>query len=440
MKVFLSSTGRDLEAYRKAAFDAIQGMGYHCVRMEDFHGEALKIEDFDDRRVAECDLFVIVIGHLHGTCPDGNDSSYTELEYDSAQTLDKPCFIFLTTEKFALRQTLREPDAKHARQQAFRQRAVKGVIRNMVTSPADLAKQIVQAFQDWIQSQKKQDPKLYLDWLRDETGEIKLDELKVDRGKTLPPAMDALYFPLTTSAPAGRELAGKGERQIGERAQRVLLEEALKSRRLIIEGGPGSGKTTFLRRIAWALCRLDAEDRLRLPFAGFPLLVRIRDLDEHIAATLGRAQPGDPTTPANPRWIAHFLASQGWNLDEEFFAEKLRHPDSILLLDGLDEAANSARREDISRLILSAAPVHGCRYVVTTRPGADEGAAIRGFQKVLIAPLDTDEIEKFLRQWCLWLKRGDQNAADSYYHGLAAAVASPTGAWPRTRSCSPLWR
>jgi hypothetical protein len=41
MKVFLSSTGRDLKTYREAAFGAIEGLGLQCVRMEDFHFAAL---------------------------------------------------------------------------------------------------------------------------------------------------------------------------------------------------------------------------------------------------------------------------------------------------------------------------------------------------------------------------------------------------------------
>ena len=102
MRVFLSSTGRDLKAHRQKAFDAIQGLGMHCVRMEDFHGPALKIEDFDDARVAECNLFVIIIGHVHGTCPDGRAASYTELEYDKAVALGKPIFLFLAPEDFPL--------------------------------------------------------------------------------------------------------------------------------------------------------------------------------------------------------------------------------------------------------------------------------------------------------------------------------------------------
>jgi Domain of unknown function (DUF4062) len=114
MRVFLSSTGRDLKAHRQAAFEAIQGLGMHCVRMEDFHGPAVKIEDFDDRRIAECELFVIVIGHVHGTCPEGRTESYTELEYETAVKLNKPVFLFLAPEDFPLPASMIENDTEQA--------------------------------------------------------------------------------------------------------------------------------------------------------------------------------------------------------------------------------------------------------------------------------------------------------------------------------------
>src|ERR1039457_6407980 len=102
MKVFLSSTGRDLEPHRKCAFDAIQGLDFHCVEMEHFHGPAVKIEDFDEKKVAECDLFVGILGLRHGTCPDGSEQSYTELEYEAALKLKIPRFVFLAPEDFPL--------------------------------------------------------------------------------------------------------------------------------------------------------------------------------------------------------------------------------------------------------------------------------------------------------------------------------------------------
>lgn len=143
MKVFLSSTGRDLKLHREAAFRALQGMDLQCVRMEDFHGAAVKIEDFDRQEVTECDLFVILIGQLYGACPDDSEKSYTELEYETAVRLKKPCYLFLSDEDHPLT-AIRESDAQNAKLIAFRQRAA-GLIRNSCTTPETLATQIALA-------------------------------------------------------------------------------------------------------------------------------------------------------------------------------------------------------------------------------------------------------------------------------------------------------
>jgi hypothetical protein len=94
MKVFLSSTGRDLKAHRDAAYKAIEGLDMHCVRMEDFHDAAVKIEDLDDDWIGRCDLVVIILGLTYGNRPDGSEKSYTELEYDVTIRLNKPYFLF----------------------------------------------------------------------------------------------------------------------------------------------------------------------------------------------------------------------------------------------------------------------------------------------------------------------------------------------------------
>jgi hypothetical protein len=118
--------------------------------MEDFHGEAVKIKDFDDQRIAECDFFVILIGQLYGTCPEDGEKAYTEMEHDKAVELNSPCFLFLSDEDYPLT-TIREPDAQNERLRAFRQRA-SGLIRNSFTTPEDLATHIVQAIHNWQQT------------------------------------------------------------------------------------------------------------------------------------------------------------------------------------------------------------------------------------------------------------------------------------------------
>ena len=271
------------------------------------------------------------------------------------------------------------------------------------------------------------DETAYFRALRIDTKHIELDELKVERDKTPLPVMDALYFPLMTTARADERRDPKGRKdkaiEPAGTPKPIGLEKALEERRLIVEGGPGSGKTTFLRRIAWALCREDKQNEsLRLPFSGFPMFVRIRELDQHIAKTLDARRSGDPTLWDDHQWIAHFLSSHDWGLDRAYFEEKLQSPESVLLLDGLDEAADAGRRKHIAKLITVGAERHACRYVVTTRPGADEAAAaIPALRKTWIAPLDDAGTRAFLRQWSLWLKQ-DEKVANDYSRGLLEAV------------------
>src|SRR4051812_27336149 len=54
----------------------------------------------------------------------------------------------------------------------------------------------------------------------------------------------------------------------------------------------GSGKTTFLRRLAYVACTTVA---LPVATAGFPILIRIGELEEHVANCLGRKQEGITT-------------------------------------------------------------------------------------------------------------------------------------------------
>ena len=100
LTVFLSSTSKDLEQCREAAFRAIKGLhGYHCVRMEDFGSIDEAPDDFCRTKVGECDLFVCIAGPLYGSrSPAG--ASFTEREFDAAFNGKKPCLVFVTAEDY----------------------------------------------------------------------------------------------------------------------------------------------------------------------------------------------------------------------------------------------------------------------------------------------------------------------------------------------------
>jgi len=151
---FLSSTARDLAEYRDAAYKAIEGLDdWHCVRMEDFGARDWTFYDFSLVKVAECDLFVGIVGHLYGSCPKGSEQSYTEREYEAAVAAGIPRLVFIAPEDFPLPANLREPEEKWRRHRALRERVSQARICDTFTSPEDLARRVVQAIRNWEQEQ-----------------------------------------------------------------------------------------------------------------------------------------------------------------------------------------------------------------------------------------------------------------------------------------------
>jgi hypothetical protein len=156
--VFLSSTARDLEQYRKAVFEAIEALdGYHCIRMEAF-GRSARAEsplEYCNARAAECDVFVILVGHCWGSTPDG-ERSYTEYEFDSADAHKR--LVFVAADDFTLPASLIEADRARDKQRAFRERAKAGQIASFFRDPHELATKVVLSVRNWEESKPKAAP------------------------------------------------------------------------------------------------------------------------------------------------------------------------------------------------------------------------------------------------------------------------------------------
>jgi len=162
--VFLSSTARDLAEYRKAAHLAIEGLDdYFCVRMETFGARDWSASEFCRRKVGECDLFIGVIGHLHGSSPPGSEKSYTEIEYEAALDYEKPYLMFLASEKLEvpmnlIREEYDKDPGKQLRQQAFHKRVAEKRVCGVFNSPEDLASLIQQAIYNWNHDRRIEQP------------------------------------------------------------------------------------------------------------------------------------------------------------------------------------------------------------------------------------------------------------------------------------------
>ncbi len=261
----------------------------------------------------------------------------------------------------------------------------------------------------------------YLERLRQEVGHIKIGSIDRNTTQAVSFAIGDVYIPLCIRAAAGRETpdAERGRRRI---------ESALKHRKLIVQGDAGSGKSTFLKCVAFDLSLPQGGGTpLELEERGFPLYVRVPELDAHLTKTWNRDAndtKDSPTRETDPRWIPHFLAMLDWGASRSFFESKLRRENTLLLLDGLDEAPGDNSRERMAKLLDETARQYPkCRIVVATRPQALTGEARPvGFEEVWIDEFDDDSIKLFVERWCACRYPGEPERAERERSRLSEAL------------------
>jgi len=148
-QVFLSSTARDLTAYRDAAYQAIEGLdGFHCCRMEDFGARAISADQFCREQVEKCDLVVAIVGHLYGSCPRNDARSFTMIEYEAAVAAQKPILVFMAGDDFPVPAALIEPELQRAGQLKFR-KLISARVAAFFTQADELARLVIQAIRNW---------------------------------------------------------------------------------------------------------------------------------------------------------------------------------------------------------------------------------------------------------------------------------------------------
>jgi len=260
----------------------------------------------------------------------------------------------------------------------------------------------------------------YLLWLRERTASIELRGIERAGGAPvvlLP--LETAYVPLRAKA---TPRMGEGLNALdakrrpkrthdqdegaepGEREADIALNEVLGlGKRLVIIGGPGSGKTTVLLHMAWALASSllagiaePAHSRLGLdvPPSELPLPIFVP------LASFARYRRNLPTNaPAREKTLAFFISHHliskqaDFDLPADFFVQLLKDGrDVILLLDGLDEVANEDERAEVRQSVEElVSGREAMRVAVTCRTIAyRSGRTALGaeFREVTVQPLD----------------------------------------------------
>jgi tetratricopeptide (TPR) repeat protein len=123
LDVFLSSTAEDLKPFRAEVHKRLMSKGiFHCVRQEDFGAQDSGAVEYCRKQAQAADIFVGLIGLRRGWEPDGDavQRSITEMEHDWARKAGVRRYLWVAPHDFPVAGHIRETDALHARQQAFR--------------------------------------------------------------------------------------------------------------------------------------------------------------------------------------------------------------------------------------------------------------------------------------------------------------------------------
>lgn len=433
--VFISSTSEDLKEHREMAVRAALDCGFSPRSMEYFPASGrLPSLPACLEKVDEAEVVVVLVAHRYGWVPDDasnpDHKSITWLECDHARRVQgKEVIAFLVDEKYAwpaeLREDYRLVTAKDLPARKYNQlrkevtrnenklaefkRELSRDIRGSFTDAASVRLSVSRSLAEWRAKHRPatvaaalQDPETYLRALEDKTRQIRITGLSTKRAEPYVFRIDEIYIPLTTPAGRRRRL-GRLDTHDEDQERGIVLEQTLSQRRAVLIGDPGSGKSTFLRRVAFELARAlrgtrppDATPFLPENDRRFPILIGVPDLAKLLEADQS------PKALDSPDWIPYFLGRQSeeyrWGLGEAFFRRKLDQGGCLLMVDGLDEAPNRRMRERIARIFESAArSFHRADFLVTTRPQTNVGDAVLdpSFYPVHIGELERPEIDVF---------------------------------------------
>jgi tetratricopeptide (TPR) repeat protein len=155
-KVFVSSTAKDLAAYRDAVIEAIHDLdGYDSVRMETFGARDLIPLELCREKVRECRLFVGILGLCYGSSPPDDPTSFTEQEYGEAKELGLPRLMFVSTPDLPIPGNLIEPDDLRQKQSALRENVGKERVCQPFDTPAVLTQKVIAAIHNWEDEERR---------------------------------------------------------------------------------------------------------------------------------------------------------------------------------------------------------------------------------------------------------------------------------------------
>lgn len=183
----------------------------------------------------------------------------------------------------------------------------------------------------------------------------------------------------------------------------LLLEALCQRRRMVLLGGPGSGKSAFLRYVAVMLARHELDPSTEpLPFWSvgqlLPIYISLGGFAEWL-----HNKHASATKDELWQYIGESIESPIFGKPEKSQRKVLSNSGLLLLFDGLDEVIDPLVRVQAAQAIADLTNQHSCYAVVSCRVrsyiGATAAPLIDWGDPVEIAPFTIGQIQRFIHGW-----------------------------------------
>ncbi|MCP4104861.1 MAG: SUMF1/EgtB/PvdO family nonheme iron enzyme [Desulfobacteraceae bacterium] len=235
----------------------------------------------------------------------------------------------------------------------------------------------------------------YREWLTDHCRYMDIDKLR-EQADVIQVRLPEIFISLHANPPA--EKSGK-MRDSGEMFRHIeraadIEDLAAENEYLLIEGDPGSGKTTLIKHFCYSMVH---DENWKGLDNRLPVLVFLKDMRGF--------QHDKPGTVANvttaENLLSYYFSLTESGLDTDTVKRFCNAGFAIFLFDGLDEISSSLRNLIVNSFAEFRRKYPGSKMVFSGRPHGIDGAVVERFgeKHVKILSLNMEQVEEFVRKW-----------------------------------------